>query len=33
MELNADLLEAYAGAKDSAEIVEMQSKFVGNEAE
>ena len=25
LELNADLLEAYAGAKDSAEIVKMQS--------
>ena len=33
LELNADLLEAYAGAKDSAEIVEMQSKFAGKEAE
>ena len=33
LELNADLLEAYAGAKDSAEIVKMQSKFVGKELE
>jgi pre-rRNA-processing protein TSR3 len=27
LELNADLLEAYAGAKDSAEIVKMQSRL------
>lgn len=33
LELNADLLEAYAGAKDSTEIVEMQSKFIGKKAE
>lgn len=31
LELNADLLEAYAGARDSTEIVKMQSKFVGKE--
>jgi pre-rRNA-processing protein TSR3 len=33
LELNADLLEAYAGAKDSAEIVKMQSTFLGKEVE
>jgi pre-rRNA-processing protein TSR3 len=33
LELNADLLEEYAGAKDSAEIVKMQSMFGRKEAE
>jgi pre-rRNA-processing protein TSR3 len=33
LELNADLLEAYAGTKDSAEIVKMQSTLVRKEAE
>ena len=32
LELNGDLLEAYAGAKDSAEIVKMQSAFGRKEA-
>jgi pre-rRNA-processing protein TSR3 len=32
LELNADLLKAYAGAKNSTEIVEMQNKFVEREA-
>jgi pre-rRNA-processing protein TSR3 len=32
LELNADLLETYAGAKDSAEIVKMQS-MLGRKAE
>lgn len=32
LELNADLLEAYAGAKDSTEIVKMQS-MLGRKAE
>jgi len=32
LELNADLLEEYAGAKDSTEIVKMQSMF-GRKAE
>ncbi len=32
LELNQALLEAYAEAKNSTEIVEMQSKFVGKEA-
>ena len=27
MELNADLLDAYAGAKDSTEIIELQRRF------
>jgi pre-rRNA-processing protein TSR3 len=33
LELNADLLEEYAGAKDSAEIVKMQRMFGRKEAE
>jgi pre-rRNA-processing protein TSR3 len=33
LELNADLLAEYSGAKDSTEIVEMQSKFLGKKAE
>ena len=33
LELNVDLLEAYAGAKDSTEILNIQSKFLGKEAE
>jgi pre-rRNA-processing protein TSR3 len=33
LELNADLLEAYAGAKDSTEIVKMQSMLSRKEAE
>ena len=33
LELNADLLEAYAEAKDSTEIVKMQSMFGRKEAE
>jgi ribosome biogenesis protein Tsr3 len=32
LELNANLLEEYAGAKDSTEIVKMQSMF-GRKAE
>ena len=33
LELNADLLEAYAGAKDSTEIVKMQATLVRKGAE
>jgi pre-rRNA-processing protein TSR3 len=33
LELNADLLEAYAGAEDSTEIVKMQSMLSRKEAE
>jgi pre-rRNA-processing protein TSR3 len=33
LELNADLLETYAAAKDSAEIVKMQSMLGRKEAE
>jgi pre-rRNA-processing protein TSR3 len=33
LELNVDLLEAYAGAKDSTEIVKMQSAFIGEQEE
>jgi pre-rRNA-processing protein TSR3 len=30
LELNREMLETYAGAKDSADVVELQSQFITN---